>query len=200
MIKTGVKTEAAAPRIGPLPREEWTDEAREVFAYWEGPDARENGSRSNTMMTLANHPSLALASLDFGKYLLVNSSLSARQKELVILRVAARYDSAYQWAHHVHSARQIGMTDEEFDALQAGSVVAAWPEDEKALVRAIDQLCDTGRIDDPTWAVLAEAMDRRGLMDFLYSVGFFTMNAWAFGAMGVQLEPEFEQFSKPVNR
>jgi hypothetical protein len=90
-------SELQAPRIPPLPREEWTDAARDVFAYWEGPAAREHGSRSNTMMTLANHPQLALASLDFGRYLLVQSSLSPREKELVILRVAARYKSTYQW-------------------------------------------------------------------------------------------------------
>src|SRR5262249_13039191 len=147
-----------------------------------------------------NHPQLALASLDFGKYLLVHSSLSPRQKELVILRVAARYDSTYQWAHHVHSARQIGVTDAEFEALRVGGVQPVWGREEQALVSAIDQLCDAGRIDDRTWAVLAEGMDRRKLMDFLYSVGFFAMNAWAFGAMGVQLEPGFEAFSTPADR
>jgi 4-carboxymuconolactone decarboxylase len=193
-------SDLSSPRIPPLPHEEWTDAARDVFGYWEGPEAREHGSRSNTMMTLANHPQLALASLDFGKYLLVDCSLSPRQKELVILRVAARYNSTYQWAHHVHSARQIGATDAEIEALRAGGVQAVWSPEEQALVGAVDQLCDAGRIDDQTWAVLAQAMDRRQLMDLLYSVGFFAMNAWAFGAMGVQLEPGFEAFSTPADR
>ena len=189
----------ATPRIPPLPRMDWTDASRDVFAYWEGAVARETGSRSNTMMTLANHPELALASLDMGKYMLVKSSLTKRQKELVVLRVAARYNSTYQWAHHVHSGRQIGLTDSEFDALRSGGVHAVWSAEEQALVSAIDQLCDAGRIDDATWRSLAAAMDRRQIMDFLYSVGFFAMNAWAFGGMGVQLEPEFEAFSRPVD-
>lgn len=191
--------DTATPRIPPLPREEWTDAARDVFAYWEGPEARENGSRSNTMMTLANHPELALASLDLGKYMLVRSSLTKRQKELLVLRVAARYDSAYQWAHHVHSGRQIGLTDAEFDALRVGGVQPVWSPEEQALVSAVDQLCDAGRIDDPTWRALTAGMDRKQVMDFLYSVGFFTMNAWAFGAMGVQLEPGFEAFSRATD-
>jgi alkylhydroperoxidase family enzyme len=190
----------ATPRIGPLPRAEWTDSARDVFAYWEGPAARENGSRSNTMMTLANHPRLAIASLDMGKYMLVESSLGKREKELVILRVAWRYGSNYQWAHHVHSARQIGMTDAEFEALQKPGPASIWSSGDQALISAVDQLCEAGRIDDPTWAQLSAAMDKQQLMDFLYSVGFFTMNAWAFGAMGVQLEPEFEAFSTPADQ
>lgn len=187
------------PRIGPLPREEWDDAARQVFGYWEGPEARENGSRSNTMMTLANHPQLALAQLDFGKYLLVQSSLTPRQKELVVLRVAWRFDSQYQWAHHVHAGRQIGMTDAEFAALQQERPVDVWGQHEQAMIDAMDQLCAAGRVDDATWARLAAEMDRRQLMDFLYSVGFFAMNAWAFGAMGIELEPAFEAFSRSAD-
>lgn len=189
----------AAPRIGPLARDEWDDAARAVFGYWEGPEAAANGSRSNTMMTLANHPALAIPQLDFGKYMLVHSSLTPREKEIIILRVAARYRSAYQWAHHVHSAHVIGMTDAEIAALETGGASALWNATEQAIVDATDQLCDAGRIDDATWATLAAAMDRRKLMDLLYSVGFFTMNAWAFGAMGVQLEPDFAAFSKPAD-
>jgi hypothetical protein len=92
------------------------------------------------------------------------------------------------------------MTDAEFEALRAGGIQPVWDRSEQALVSAVDQLGEAGRIDDETWAVLAEAMDRRKLMDFLYSVGFFTINAWAFGAMGVQLEPAFEEFSTPADR
>lgn len=187
------------PRIPPLPRASWTDASRDVFAFWEGDEARENGSRSNTMMTLANHPRLAKAQLDFGKYLLVDCTLSPRQKELIILRVAWRYNSHYQWAHHVHSGRQIGMTDAEFAALQQEGPAACWNAQEQALLDATDQLCAHGRVDDATWAILSAAMDRHQLMDFLYSVGFFTMNAWAFGAMGIELEAGFEDFSKPAD-
>jgi 4-carboxymuconolactone decarboxylase len=189
--------ETKPPRIPPLPREEWNDEARDVFGYFEGPAARENGSRSVTVMTLANHPKLAIPSLDLGKYLLVDSSLSPIEKELVILRVAARYDSGYQWGHHVHAGRRLGMSDEQFEALRAEGLSACWGPYERAFVGAVDQLCEGGRIDDVTWASLAKTMDKRKLMDFIYSVGFFTMQAWAFGAMGIQLEPDFEEFSTP---
>lgn len=183
------------PRVPPLPRAEWTDEARDVFAYWEGEEARRNGSNSNTMMTLANHPRLAIASLDLGKYMLVHSTLTPRQKELVVLRVAWRYDSHYQWAHHVHAGRKLGMTDAEFAALGKAGPDPLWSPSEQALLDAVDQLCDRGRIEDATWAALTGEMDRHQVMDLLYSVGFFAMNAWAFGAMGIQLEPGFEEFS-----
>lgn len=190
----------ASPHIPVLPREEWTESARNVFGYWEGERARENGSRSNTMMTLAQHPDLAIAVLDLGKYMLVGSTLSQRQKELVVLRVAWRNDVDYEWAHHVQSARRLGMTDEEFAALRSSGHSSTWSQEEQALINAIDELCGNGRICAETWSILSETMDRHRLMDLIYSIGFFTMNIWAVGTMGVPLEPDFEEFSKPAHQ
>lgn len=186
----------SATRLPPLSRSEWTDEAREVFGYWEGPTARENGSQSQTMMVLANHPRLAIASLDFGKYILVDCTLTARQKELIVLRVAWRYGSEYQWTHHVLSGRKIGMTDAEFDALKTAGDSPAFNRGEQAIIRAVDQLSDSGKVDDATWSALSEELDKHQLMDTLYAIGLFTMNAWALGAMGVEAEENSASFSK----
>lgn len=185
-----MKTEQ--PRIAPLPREEWNEAARDVFSFWEGASAREHGSNSNVMMTLANHPRLALAQLEFGKYLLVESTLSARQRELLIMRVAWHYHSHYQWAHHLVTVRRMGFTDAEIEALKQGPEDPVWIGDERAFLSGIDQLCEAGRIDNAIWNDLHRTMSRHQLMDMLYSVGFFAMNAWAFSAMGIQLEPGFE--------
>ena len=45
-------------RIPPLPREEWSDEARTMFTLFEGPDAYEAGSKSNVFLTMARHLTL----------------------------------------------------------------------------------------------------------------------------------------------
>lgn len=184
------------PRIVPLPREEWTDEARDVFAYWEGPEARENGSRSNTMMTLANHPALAMASLDLGKYFMLGSTLGARQLKLIVLRVAHRYGSTYQWAHNSLGAKQVGITPSEIDAVKVGPTDPSWSDGDRSLIIAIDGTCDGGKFDASTWERLAATFDRKQIMDIIHATGYFTMVAWGLVAMGVELEPDFEAFSK----
>ena len=80
--------EELAQRIGNLPRAEWTDAAREVFAFWGEPNAWEEGSKKNMSMVLANHPPLALAYSTFGKHLLLTSTIAVRPRELVVLRTA----------------------------------------------------------------------------------------------------------------
>lgn len=189
---------ATQPRISPLTRDEWTSEAREAFAYWEGPTAYEKGSRSNTMMTLAQHPRLAIAAQHFGRYVLVDSDLTTRQRELIVLRVAWRYNSAHQWTHHVLSGRKIGIADAEFEALCTTGPSSRWSHEEEAMIDAVDQLCESGQIDDATWTALACTMNTRELMDLLYAIGMFTMNAWAFNAMGIELEHDVAEYSRSV--
>lgn len=186
----------AGPRIPPLPRDEWTDEAREVFAHWEGEEARQNGSRANTMLTLAQHPALALALLDLGKYFMLESSLSARHIKLMILRIAHRYGSAYQWTHNAHGARQIGMSDAEIEAVKAGRDDPIWSPEDRALIGAIDAVNAGGRFEDAAWAELEKLFDRRFIMDLIHAVGYFTMVAWGLVAMQVEIEDSFTSFSQ----
>lgn len=184
------------PRIPPLPRAEWTDAARDVFAYWEGEEARRDGSRSNTMMTLARHPRLARATLDLGKYFMLESTLSARQIKLIILRVAHRYGSTYQWTHNSLGAKQVGVSDEEIAAIRTGPEAAVWPADDRLLLRVVDQVGDGGRLDDSAWEELAARHDPRFAMDLIHAAGYFTMVAWGLVAMGVEVEPDFAEFSR----
>ncbi len=183
-------------KIPPLAREEWTGEAREVFAYWEGEDARVNGSRSNTMMTLAQHPKLALASLDLGKYFMLESSLSARQIKLIILRISDRYGSTYQWTHNSHSAKQVGISEAEIAAVQTGPGNPIWSREDRALLAAVDSVNAGGRFSDADWAELETLFDRRFIMDLIHAAGYFTMVAWGLVAMGVEVEPDFAAFSQ----
>ncbi|MCJ2180843.1 carboxymuconolactone decarboxylase family protein [Novosphingobium album (ex Hu et al. 2023)] len=181
-------TEAKTPRIAPLARAEWTEAARDVFAFWEGDEAREKGSRSNTMMTLANHPPLALASLDLGKYFILNSTLSPRQQKLIVLRVAHRYNSTYQWGHNSLTARQAGLTEAEIAAVRTGGSSPIWNREDRMLLTAVDQTCDGGKIDDAAWAELTAVMSCQQIMDLIHAAGYFTMVAWGLVAIGVQLE------------
>jgi 4-carboxymuconolactone decarboxylase len=183
-------------KIPPLAHEEWTGEAREVFAYWEGEDARVNGSRSNTMMTLAQHPKLALASLDLGKYFMQESSLSARQIKLIILRISDRYGSTYQWTHNSHSAKQVGISEAEIAAVQTGPGNPIWSREDRALLAAVDSVNAGGRFSDADWAELETLFDRRFIMDLIHAAGYFTMVAWGLVAMGVEVEPDFAAFSQ----
>ena len=185
-----------ANRIGPLPREQWDDAAREIFAYWEGDEARQNGSRSNTMMVLANHPALAKASLDLGRYFMLESTLSARHVKLILLRVAHRYNSVYQWTHNSHGALQVGISDAEIEAVKVGPGAANWTIEDRLLLEVVDATNGGGRIEDAIWQELSATFDKRHIMDLIQAAGYFTSVAWTLIALDVEVEPDFAEFSR----
>jgi 4-carboxymuconolactone decarboxylase len=176
----------SSPRIGPLPREQWTDRVREVFAIAEGPKAAEHGPRSNVVLTLATHPELAAHFLAFSVYLRKQSTLPARLRELVILRVAWRYQCDYEWAHHVNLAGHAGVTPAECEAVRDGPDAGAWSELDRLALQATDQLCGQGRIDGATWDALAAHVDKHLLLDLIFTVGGYATLAWALNSLGVE--------------
>jgi 4-carboxymuconolactone decarboxylase len=187
--------ETTAPRIGNLPRDEWTDEAREVFAFWGEPNAWEQGSKTNMTMTLANHPKLAMAYNTFGKHLLLDSAIAVRPRELIVLRTAWLTRSEYEWHYHVGYALNAGMTLAEIAAVGEGPSSPVWHDKEvdRAVLSAVDELYRHSRISDATWEVLSRCFDRHQMMELVFTIGNYVLLSWVVAALGIPLEAGADQ-------
>ena len=53
-------------RIKWPPKETWTDATREVQSFWGEPNSWEEGSKTNIINIMANHPPLGMAFSHFG--------------------------------------------------------------------------------------------------------------------------------------
>jgi 4-carboxymuconolactone decarboxylase len=174
-------------RIPSVPQEGWTDEVRDVFAIYEGPEARERGSRYNFIRWIANHPQLAQNWLRYN-HALTRGVLPPKLREIVILRVSWRYQSEYEWGMHVVIAGEIGLGLAHLEAIQEGPEATLWSELERQCLRAVDQLCTQQDIDDELWGKLAAELDTRQLMELLFIVGSYTLLAWVLRAVRLPLE------------
>jgi alkylhydroperoxidase family enzyme len=143
----------------------------------------------NALGLLARHPELTTAFNTFNGHVLFATTLSARQRELLVLRVAARRDARYEWAQHVVLAGDAGISTDELERILAGPG-AGWTALEGALVQAVDELLDDARIADATWAVLASELDERQLMDVVFTVGAYDLVAMAFRTFDVELDDD----------
>jgi 4-carboxymuconolactone decarboxylase len=189
-------------RIVNLPREKWTDEARQVFSFWGEPDAWENGSRTNPVMVMANHPKLAMAYNAFGRQILLESTLPVRPRELVVLRTSWHLKAEYEWHYHVGYAIAAGMTIEEISAIRFGPASPVWADkdDDRSVLEAVDGLLKNSQITDENWAVLALHFDQKQLMDLVFTVGNYVMFAWAIAAFGVPLEDGVDKIGFDLQR
>ncbi|MFI2557061.1 carboxymuconolactone decarboxylase family protein [Nocardia farcinica] len=172
-------------RLPPLPAEEWDDTTRSALAGMLPRDRQHPEAAGNALSTLVRHPDLTKAFLGFNIHLLFRSTLPARLRELVILRVAHRRGCAYEWGHHLVTAGAAGISDAEIAALQRGE---ATDDTARAVLAAVDELEEHSTVSDDTWSALSGALDERQRMDLVFTVGAYGLLAMAFNTFGVELE------------
>ena len=63
--------------------------------------AKVEGEVLNIFKVLLNHPKLVRSWGRFGNYILGGSTLSARERELAILRIGWLNQAVYEWEQHV---------------------------------------------------------------------------------------------------
>jgi alkylhydroperoxidase family enzyme len=184
-------------RIPPIPPKEWPPEMRESLAAMIPPvrrhpePIRENRPKGrNTLGTFAQHPELARAFFTFNGHVLWANTLSTRQREILVLRIAARRRCTQLWAEHVFAGRDAGLTDEEIARIAFGPEAPFFEPLERALVRAADELIDEGVVSDETWATLASELDTKQLLDVVFTAGAYETVAWFFRSADVEIGAE----------
>lgn len=207
-------------RIPPLPKEQWTDEARTMFTMFEGPDAYENGSKSNVFLTLARHPKLGTSFFKYNGRLLMTSKIDVALREIVILRLAWIYRAPYEWAQHVELSLSSGKIDPDhieaykrgdvdieqqgaltpahIEAVKRGADDPIFTELQAHALRAVDQLKATGHIEDATWSGLAAALPEKELIELIFLMGTYGMLAWVFNAFGMEPEERQRAYAEEV--
>jgi alkylhydroperoxidase family enzyme len=186
-------------RITPLlPPNEWPPEMREALAALRPPEARHplpvpregRPKALNALGTLARHPALTTAFHRFNGHVQFATTLSLRQRELLVLRVAALRQAEYEWAQHVVLAGDAGLDDGEIARIAEGPDAPGWSPLERAMLRAVDELIADAEIADATWKALADELDEQQLMDLVFTVGSYEVLAMAFKSFGVELDDD----------
>ncbi|MFC5286620.1 carboxymuconolactone decarboxylase family protein [Actinokineospora guangxiensis] len=145
----------------------------------------------NVLGVLGNHPAL-LTALDPMFSLLADGTLSLRDSELVILRVAFVVRSTYQWAHHAAIGAKAGISAEEIARVPAGPDAPGWSERDAALLRMVDELrSPEARVSDTTWQQLSAHYDEPQILELLTTVGVYTTLAYVLKSCDVAVEDWF---------
>src|SRR5688572_2540784 len=174
---------AADARLAPVPEREWTAAQRSIVARFEV-----DGRPTNALRTYLHHPVLADNILPFERYIAQESTLSARHRELLILRTAWLCRSEYVWALHADRARGAGIGRDELTRIARGPDAPGWQPFEAVLLRAVDELLVDAFVSDSTWAALSARFDTRQLMDAVFTVAELTMIAGTVNSLEVEVD------------
>src|SRR6185503_2861221 len=180
----GRPTRLKEPRIKPIDEKDWTAVERDLLA----PIKAESGSVPNIYATFARHPKLFTPRLTFGRYIQRGSTLPARDREILILRIAWLSSAEYEWSAHNAIGIQNGLTKQDIQRIAGGPQARGWKSFDASLVRATDELYQNMFISDTTWNSLASRYDTHQMMDLVMTVGWYNMLAMGLNSFGVQLE------------
>jgi 4-carboxymuconolactone decarboxylase len=171
------------PRIPPLTKAEWGEDARLLLEPIE-----KDGRLINVYKTLARHPKLFDRFTQFGGYILRDSTLPPREREIVILRIGWLCRAEYEFGRHRMVGLGAGLTEDEVRRITKGPDAAGWDAFDATLLRAADELHRDAFVTDATWAALSERYDTHQLMDLVFTVGQYNLVSMALNSFGVQLE------------
>lgn len=105
------------------------------------------------------------------------TALTARQREIATLAVAAAESSAYEWAAHAHLARAAGVTDEQITAIRDGGEVPLDDAAERTVLDTARELLTTGDLGDGGFAAARDALGITVLYELITLVGYYRLLA-----------------------
>jgi alkylhydroperoxidase family enzyme len=177
------------PRLAPLEPPHPADLAAELAAMM--PPGAEP---LKLFRTLAHNP--RVLSRIRGGNLLDRGSLERPERELAILRTTARCRSEYEWGVHVaFFARRLGLGQETI----AGSCLWSgddprWTARQGAIVRLVDALHESARLDDALWRELSAHFAPDQIVELLVLVGFYHTISFVTNGLEIELEDFGERF------
>jgi 4-carboxymuconolactone decarboxylase len=169
------------PRIHPLAPSELTPAQRALYGVITGgpraqgpqhfPLTSEDGSLRGPFDAMLRSPAVGTAQQELGAAIRYRTRFTDRSRELAILLVAARWDSAFERESHEAIARALGFREDELAAIRALDA-SVFDGDEGVVGRATVALLD-GDLADDAWDAASTALGIEGVFELTALVGYY---------------------------
>jgi 4-carboxymuconolactone decarboxylase len=172
-------------RILEVPPEQLTPEQTEVFERLTAGRGRILGPYKIWI----HSPTVASGMEHIGTFLNKRCSLTTRCVEIGILVIAQHWDADYVRQAHVRLGREVGLTQEQIDAILAGSDPKFTDPQERAVHRFAAALAAGGKMSDAEFAEIETVLGRDGVAEVLVLLGYYTSVALGMKVHQVPIPP-----------
>lgn len=176
-------------RIPPIAPENFTAEQAKLVGEWK---------HLIFSRVLVNSPRMYRTFIPHLEELVSRTALSARDRQIICLRILALSNETYEKTHHIIISRKVGMSDAEITA------VLEWKNEgdgtnltntDRNIIKATNELFHDQCISDATWSKLAESYSQEQLMEIVFLAGCYLTMSMLTKSFGIQLEPDLESFN-----
>jgi alkylhydroperoxidase family enzyme len=128
--------------------------------------------------------------LHLGTSILGQQQLSAKLRELTILRVARLSHAEYEWVQHVPIAKAVGASDAQIAALESGDPGAdCFDELERAVLRFTAEVVRDVGCSQATFDAVAKHLSPREIVELILAIGFYMTVARLMEVAKIDLDP-----------
>lgn len=144
----------------------------------------------NVFRMMAHAETNARPLLRLGTSILAEQQLSAKLRELAILRVARLSSAEYEWTQHVPIAKATGVSDAQVDALRGGDV-GAGPFDpvEQLVLRFTTEVVEHVGVPDALFAETQRHFSAREIVELVLAIGFYMTMARLMEVTRIDVDP-----------
>jgi len=150
--------------------------------------AKTRGSVSNVFSALLNNPDVTEVVTSVGEYIRYKSNLDPIIRETAILTTAKELNNLYEWAQHEPVAKEVGVRDEVIDSILSGKGPMGLPAKEGIFIQSAKELVKTGTVTDRTYQALDHLLGTQLTIDFIVTVGYYSMLSRIISSLGVDLD------------
>lgn len=182
-------------RIPGQPPADWSDQTRRIL------DGTVTTGRSRPLhlpAVIAHHPTMLGPYIDWAKAVALDATLPPRLVALVTLRSALACDSTFEWGVHADRARAADvLAPDEIGRVGQRPLDDEWPEVDRLVLGAVDQLSAGSTIEPDTWQALSTHFDTGQLVELVVTIGHYTMLAMIANVSGIVGEPDWPLLGEP---
>lgn len=148
------------------------------------PITDEDGGLRGPFNAMLYVPELGQLLQQIGSFIRYQGSLPPRMREIAIMVVAARENSAYEWTMHAHQARMLGLSDSDLLVLARASAGSLADPAEQFLADAVWDIADGGDVPDPAFARLCSLIGEAAVFELTVLVGYYRALALILRLLG----------------
>ena len=138
---------------------------------------------------LIRSPELCEHAARLGEFCRFGSSLPQRLSEMAIIITAFHWRAQYEWYAHAPLAKQGGLGDDTIEAIRTGKKPTNMKPDEAVLYDVCQELHQSKRVSDATYAKAVETFGEQGFVEILGISGYYCIVSMVLNAAKVELPP-----------
>jgi 4-carboxymuconolactone decarboxylase len=144
----------------------------------------------NLFRLLAHAPAMFIGWARMVDEIFDSPTLSARMRELIVLRVAHLQRSPYELSQHTGLARAAGLTQQQIDAIvDAGDHDSAgFSPTERAVLDTVTELCTTRHLREDSFAAIPPMLGDQAVTELLMIVSCYYGLALLLNAVDVDVD------------